>query len=387
MVEAGAIEPTIRDRWVPLTTAVILITLVGLSISLMIPLLALEMERMGVSSSMAGFNTATAGLGNIAVVPFIPALASRHGTQRVIFFTIVVLCITILAFKALPDIVIWFPLRFVLGACLGALFTLSEFWIASAAPPSKRGLVMGIYATALSIGFALGPLILALIGTIGWLPYAIAAGICLLGIATVLASPSAAPTLSSKHNTNVFALVLAAPAATLAALVFGASETASITHLPVIGVRAGYTEELAAIMVSILAAGNIVSQIPFGYLSDRMDRRLLLLIIAVFSFALLIGFGLALDYFWLAAILLFCFGGVVGALYTVGLAHLGARYSGNDLADANAAFVILYSVGLTLGPPFVGGGIDLFGSIGFSFATGAIIAAYALLVLYRLVKH
>ncbi len=386
MVREDTAEPTIRDRFAPIATAILLITLVGLSISLMIPLLSLEMERMGVSSSLAGINTATAGLGNILVVPFIPRLAMRFGADRVILATIVILAATILAFKAVPDITAWFAFRFVLGACLGALFTLSEYWINAAAPNSKRGLVMGIYATALSSGFALGPILLSVFGTSGWPPYFAAAGIAMLGIVALFASSATAPGLGGKHSANVFFFILAAPAATLASLVFGAIETASIAHLPVIGVRSGYPEAQAAIMVSVLSAGNIVSQIPVGLLSDRMDRRRLLLIIATLSLILVIAFGQSLEHFWLAAVLLFCFGGVVGALYTVGLAHLGARYSGADLANANAAFVILYSTGLTFGPPFVGGGIDLFGNFGFSIACGAIIGAYALLVLFRLRK-
>jgi MFS family permease len=386
MVFADQTEPTIRERIVPISTAILLITLVGISLSIMIPLLSLEMERMGISSTLAGLNTASAGLGNIVVVPFIPALARQFGVRRVIFVTILILMVTILAFKAVPSIGIWFVFRFILGACLGAMFTLSEYWINAAAPPSKRGLVMGIYATALASGFTLGPLFLALVGTLGWLPYIVAALVCSLGIVTVFASSSAAPDLGEKHTVSVFSFILAAPAATMAALVFGAIETAGIAHLPVIGVRSGYSDATAAILVSVFSAGNIVTQIPMGMLSDRMDRRLLLLIIALSSLVLILAFGFALNYFWLLVALLFCFGGMVGALYTVGLAHLGARYSGADLASANAAFVILYSVGLTVGPPYVGLGIDLSENMGFSLACASITAAYAAIVFARLRK-
>jgi MFS family permease len=384
MATVSAAEPTIAERIVPITTAIVLITMVGLSISLMIPLLSLEMERMGVSSLLAGINTASAGLGNILIVPFIPRLATLFGTRRVILASILLLVCAIFAFKLVPYIGPWFIFRFVLGACLGALFTLSEFWISTSAPPSKRGLVMGIYATALSAGFALGPAILAVIGTIGWTPYIVASAICLMGIVTIFASTSDAPDIAAKHGTGIGKLILAAPAATMAALVFGVIETSSIAHLPVIGVRTGYDEASAAIMVSVFAAGNIVSQIPIGMLADRMDRRILLLALALSSLVLVTALGFVLAHFWLTQIMLFGFGGVVGALYTVGLAHLGARYSGSDLANANAAFVILYSVGLTFGPPFVGGGMDLFGNTGFSIAISIILAAYAALVFTRI---
>ena len=51
-------------------------------------------------------------------------------------------------------------------------------------------------------------------------------------------------------------------------------------------------------------------------------------------------------------------GGGIGSLYAVGLAHLGSRYSGPDLASANAAFIMLYALGMLGGPPIAGFGMD-----------------------------
>ena len=55
----------------------------------------------------------------------------------------------------------WFPLRAVLHVALTVLFILSEFWISTSAPPHRRGLVLGLYATVLSLGFAGGPWLFA----------------------------------------------------------------------------------------------------------------------------------------------------------------------------------------------------------------------------------
>jgi hypothetical protein len=74
----------------------------------------------------------------------------------------------------------------------------------------------------------------------------------------------------------------------------------------------------------------------------------------------------------------------VGSLYTVGLAHLGARFHGANLAAANAAFVMLYSVGLIAGPPAVGLGMDFADPYGFAYVIAATLGAYALMVASRL---
>ena len=75
--------------------------------------------------------------------------------------------------------------------------------------------------------------------------------------------------------------------------------------------------------------------------------------------------------------LLFVWGGLAGTLYTVGLAALGGRVPARDLAGANAAFVMLYNAGLILGPPLIGGGLDLAPPHGFAIASLALFLACA----------
>jgi MFS family permease len=81
--------------------------------------------------------------------------------------------------------------------------------------------------------------------------------------------------------------------------------------------------------------------------------------------------------------LLVIWGGIVGSLYAVGLAHLGSRYSGPDLASANAAFVMLYSLGMLGGPPIAGLGMDLISPNGFFFSIAGLLVVYLGLVCGR----
>jgi MFS family permease len=129
-----------------------------------------------------------------------------------------------------------------------------------------------------------------------------------------------------------------------------------------------------------------VSQVPLGWLSDQADRRKVLLLCALAGVAGAAAMPFALFDMRVFYTVLFIWGGFVGGLYTVGLAHLGARYKGAELANANAAFVMLYSIGLVVGPPFVGLGIDLFGVDGFAWSLVILLAAYAALVLARLTR-
>lgn len=367
-----------------LFAAIALVSLAGFGLSATIPLLSLELERMGVSSAMNGLNAAVAGIANILIAPVTPQLAGRFGVRRMIAGLILIDGVTVLLFPLLPGFWAWCLIRFAFGAALGALFILSEYWITALAPPERRGLIMGIYASFLALGFAAGPVVLSQAGTSGWPPYLAVSALFLAALGPLALAPKAPPDLSHSSRMRLGPLVAAAPVATLAALVFGAVETGAFSQLPLYGLRIGLVEADAALLITWTVLGNLAFQIPIGWLSDRIDRRKVLFICALFG---VVGCALmpALERMpWPQAILLFLWGGITGAIYTVGLAHLGSRFSGADIAQANAAFVMLYSCGLIVGPPYVGVGMDLFGSFGFPLSVGLLIAAYTLLVGWRI---
>ena len=365
--------------------AILTISAVGMGLSLMLPLLSLELERMGASGTLNGLNTAVGGLANIVIAPLVPMLARAMGQKRFIAAAIAVLILSVIAFRLMPGIPAWFVLRFTFGAAIGALFVISEFWITASAPEARRGTIMGIYATVLAAGFAAGPAVLAVTGTLGWPPYLACAALMLLAALPLWISPATLPPIEASPHPRVLPLVRVAPVATLAALMFGAVESGGFSQFPVFGLRLGLGETEAALLVTWTALGNLLFQIPLGWLSDRMDRRKVLLACALLGVAgnalmLAVPAGtpgfLALLFFW---------GGITGAIYTVGLAHLGSRFTGGEIAVANAAFVMLYSAGMIVGPPIVGVAMDAIGAPGFPLGLGALLAGYAVLVGWRVV--
>lgn len=370
-----------RDRVTAIAAAITCVAVVGIGLSLSIPLLSLEMERMGASGSMIGLNTAVGGLASIATVPFVPKLAARVGVLRLLLLAIALGAALLVGFKVFYDLVWWFPLRFLFSATLGALFVLSEFWITQAAPPARRGLVMGIYATVLALGFAIGPGLLVLLGTDGFAPYV--AGAVLFGIAAlpIALARGVSPTIARESGgVRFLAYLRLVPAATLAAFIYGAVETGGFAILPLYGLKVGFDTQTAAGLVSAVALGNVLFAIPIGWLADRTDRGLVLLAASLVG---AVGAALipsASGSFPVLVVLLFVWGGVAGTLYTVGLAHLGASVRGPDLAGANAAFIALYSAGLMIGPPMIGAGMDLVEPQGFAWTLFALFAVYATIV-------
>ncbi len=372
-----------RSQTATIAAAVMLITLVGVSLSLFIPLLAITMERMGISSTMSGLNTAVAGLGTLCVAPFVPTLAARIGLRPILYGSILSSAVLAISFYLAP-FWLWFPLRFLFGAFIGTLFVLSEYWINAAAPPEKRGMVMGMYATMLAIGFVIGPVVLMFTGTTGAAPYLAGVAIYLLALIPLFLAGEDLPGIVEEKHAGVISYMTAVPVATFAGLVFGAIETGAFSLLPVYGLRSDMPEATAALLISIVVSGNIISQIPIGWLSDHSDRRKILLLCGVIGCVGAVAMPLTVSVPMAFYVVLFIWGGFTGGLYTVGLAHLGARFTGHELANANAAFVMLYSLGLVIGPPLVGLGMDSFGSHGFALALAGMLGAYALLVAARI---
>ncbi|MBP1850592.1 MFS transporter [Rhizobium halophytocola] len=372
-------------HWPSLVAAISSITAVGIAMGLGLPLLSIILEKRGIASTMIGFNSAMAGIAAMAAAPVTTRLAHAYGVAPTMLVAVVLSALSAVGFYYADAFWLWFPLRIVFHGATTTLFILSEFWINVAAPPSKRGFVLGLYATVLSVGFACGPLIFSLIGSDGLLPFAIGAVIILMAALPIYVARGESPKLDEKPPRHFFRYIFLVPTATAAVFVFGAVEAGGLSLFPIYATRSGFNESQAALLLTAMGVGNMVFQIPIGMLSDRLrDRRLLLTIMAVMG---LCG-SLALPYFsesWVVlAILLLFFGGCVSGLYTVGLSHLGSRLTGSDLAAANAAFIFCYAVGTVAGPQAIGAAMDFSGRHGFADAIAGFFSLYVLISLGRL---
>lgn len=373
-----------RQTTLSIAAAIACIVSVGIGLSLSIPLLSFALDAKGASRTVIGLNTAMGGVATILCAPFISGWARTFGVRAVLGVAIATGVVSLLAFLVVEPLWAWFPLRFVFGAALAVLFVLSEYWINAAAPEARRGLVLGIYATALSLGFAIGPQILTLVGTQGLAPFLAGSAIFALAALPVLLARGIAPVIEGKPSSGILTFLWAAPAGTLAALVFGASETGAIALLPLYGTAIGLDTMGAVSLVSIFVIGNVLFQIPIGMIADRIDRRWVLLFCASVGAAGMAAMAfLPLGLHGLMA-LLFVWGGIVAGLYTVGLAHLGSRFRGADLAQANAAFVVMYSIGLIVGPPMAGFGMDLWPPHGLPATLALLFAVYLAVVVTRI---
>ncbi|MDI7864384.1 MFS transporter [Rhizobiaceae bacterium n13] len=381
----GTSDPAEDIHWPSLVAAISAITAVGIAIGLGLPLLSIVLEKRGIASTLIGLNSAMAGLAAMAAAPITTKLAHDYGVAPTMLWAVLISAVSALGFYYADAFWMWFPLRFAFHGATTTLFILSEFWITAAAPPRRRGLVLGIYGTVLAMGFATGPLLFSVLGSEGILPFLVGAGAILLAAIPIFIARDESPVLGERPELHFMRYIFLVPAATAAVFVFGAVEAGGLALFPIFATRIGFSESHAALLLTIMGIGNMIFQIPLGMISDRMrDKRPMLGIMAFVGFvgALMLPF-LVHDWFLMAVVLLF-WGGSVSGLYTVGLSHLGSRLTGADLVAANAAFIFCYAVGTVAGPQVIGASIDLYGNDGFAWAIAMFFGLFVVLSALRL---
>jgi MFS family permease len=168
---------TAEERRRSLAAVMSCVGMSGLCFGLTAPLLTLLLERQGVDAVLIGLSAATSSLAVLFVGPLVPALVSRLGTLGALYSAVAVAVAALLLLPLFPNVYAWFPIRFVLGAAIAVQWIASEIWVNRISTDEGRGTTVGIYAMLFAVGFAVGPLLIVAVGSVGWTPFLVSAGL------------------------------------------------------------------------------------------------------------------------------------------------------------------------------------------------------------------
>lgn len=371
-----------RERRLGLTAAYtcVLGTTIGLGLTL--PLLPLEIERAGYSAFFNGLNGTVGGLALLMTAPLVPAAAARFGPVRLLVasFALAAIC---LALIPVTPVWAWFPIRFLLNVALQSLFVVSEVWINTIATERNRGRLIGLYGALATGGFAAGPALAAQFPEGSAMPFWLGAGAILIGLGPVLAARAVAPVIEHASLRGVAAVLTISALPIAAALAHAAAETAATSFLPVFAVREGWLQSEALLLITVFGLGNVLLQVPIGWLADKVDRVRLLVLCAVLGCIGGVLLPLSTHSPILLTVLVFVWGGAIIGIYTIGLTLVGQVFRGAALAPASAAFAFAYALGSILGPGTAGFSMDVLGNAGLGWFIASICAAYAIFCVMR----
>lgn len=318
---------------------------------LMPPLTSLMLERRDVGTAWIGLVGAAPWIGLVLATPLIAHAIARFGLRRVYRAGIGLSAAVVIGFLATAALPMWLVLNAVLGIGLGLRWIAADTFVTGVVPAAQRGVLLGAYETLAAGAIGLGPLVLALTGTLGWLPYGAALLLLAVQFAGSFALPDQPMETAAVPWWRAAAQVAHADRSILiAAFLCGVLEGIATSVLPVYGVRSGLSGDNAALLVTALGAGSIASQIPLGMLTDRLGLRIMYGAAGVTVAVLGTLLPLALGSLVAAWLLLAAWGGLAAGLFLFALIGAGQIFSGIALVHAVAGLAVTYTLGGALGP-------------------------------------
>lgn len=271
----------------------------------------------------------------------------------------------LILYPALTEPWAWVIGRVIIGFCFCGVYITAESWLNDAATNENRGKALSLYMIVQMAGIILAQYLLVL-GDVG--------GFILFIIPSVLVSMSFAPVLLSNRPTPAFAatkplpirrLIRASPLACMGMFLLGSVFAAQFGMSAVYGSRAGLTVGQISLMVSLTYLAALVLQYPIGWLSDRMDRRKLILGLAVFGgVGSLLSFAFA-GHYWLILFSAAAVGGTSNPLYALLIAYANDYLDRADMAAASGGLLFINGLGAIAGPLILGWIMDNLGASGF----------------------
>ena len=370
-----------RIPWAAMAGLIATVTLGAVAMGVPYPLLSFILERQGTAPGLIGVSAAMMPLGFIVSAYLTPALARRVGAARLAILCSILAALTLVAIAWTQDVWAWMPLRFLLGFFTKPAYVISETWLISITPASRRGRIMGLYSAIVSGGFAIGPLSLGLVGTQGWPPFIIAIMALLLCGLIVLAVVPRLPKMSVEGEaTSVGGFFALAPLLLFAVFAAAAFEQTLISLFPVYGAAFGSSESRIASLIACFIAGDAALQIVLGRAADRFGSTRIMLFCALASLAGCLALSSSFDS-WLIWPLVFVWGGVSFGIYTMTLIQLGERFTGQALIAGNAAFAFVWGVGGIVGSPATGLAMQLIGHQGLPSSLGLLCCVLAVFLM------
>ena len=351
-----------RSSWL-LAVLIFAVSVVGLSMGTSLPLVALRLHASGSGSLLIGLFSALPAAGMILAALLVGRLSRRYSGRR-LYLACFALCLlgTAALLPTEPPLALLAGARLLLGIGMGVLVILGESWVNELCDERRRGQVVALYAACFTGCQLGGPAMIGLFGAQSAWPALLVVLANLLALALVWHSLPAAwsePTEAGPRRFSLLGFVRVAPALCLGVLFFAFFDAVVLSLFPVYASGHGWAVGVAALMASVILAGDMLFQVPLGWLSDRLDRRALHLGCGVLTLAL----GLALPWLivqrellWPALVLL---GAAAGGIYTLALVLIGQHFRGPDLVTANACVGLLWGVGSLLGPLLSGALMDV----------------------------
>jgi MFS family permease len=350
-------------------------------------LLGLRGELEGFSTLALSFVMSAYFLGFLFSSRFTPELIRRVGHVRVFAAMGSMISAVLILYPTLVDPVAWTIGRVIMGFCFCGVYITAESWLNDASSNATRGKALSLYMIVQMAGIVFAQYIVSQGDVSGYVIFIIPSVLVSLAFAPILLSARPMPAFSATKPMKIKNLIKTSPLGCVGMFLLGGVFAAQFGMSAVYGSRVGLSVGEISFFVSAIYIAALVLQYPIGWLSDRMDRRVLIIWIALIGgTGSLIAF-LVPGYFVLIIISGAIVGGTSNPLYALLIAYTNDYLEKEDMAAASGGLLFINGLGAIMGPLIVGLMMDVIGDNGFWLFTAVLMLGVGGYGIYRATRR
>ncbi|GGJ83969.1 MFS transporter [Pseudomonas matsuisoli] len=344
----------------PISSLLCGVALLLLGNGLLNTLLTVRGSAEGYSSTLLGLAMSGYFVGFLVGIWIARPLIRRVGHIRVFAFYAALAAATALMHVLVVDIWVWMVLRVLYGIALVTLYTVVESWLNAQTPGEQRGQVFAIYMVVNLGSLALAQQLLQLDDPLNFTLFAVAAVLICCAVMPLAITRQAQPPVPDTPHTNLRHLFNVAPIAVVASLLSGLALGAFWGMAPVYAGLQGFSASDIGTLMSVTILGGAVLQLPIGRLSDRFDRRTILIGVVALATVVSVLIALLSEKTPLMA-MMFLFGGLSFAIYPIAMAQLIDQLNPEEILSGSSGLLMLNGAGSAVGPLLAGVLMDAVG--------------------------
>jgi MFS family permease len=328
-----------------------------IGVALLLAGAGLQITLLPLRGSAEGFGTVALGvIGSSYYVGFVsgcltgPYVIVRAGHIRAFTALVAMATAAVLAYALAPYAVAWAVFRGITGFCLAGFYLVIESWLNDRASNETRGFVMSSYIGVNLAALATGQMLVTLYPVEGYRSFILAGILTALAIVPVALTRSAQPAPITIVRFRPRQLYDVAPVSLVSCFMIGIALGAFWGLGPLSLDEDGFSVTEVAGFMSIAVVGGAIAQYPVGRVSDRMDRRVVLLALLIGSAATSLILGLFSPMGALLAVLGFVFGALAMPGYSMAAAHGYDKTAREDMVPTGATMLLANGLGSMIGP-------------------------------------
>jgi MFS family permease len=347
--------------------------------------IALRASQEGFSTSVIGFVGAGYSIGFAIGCIYVTRVLRAIGHIRTFSAMAAIASASAIAMVLIIDPIFWFAMRLVAGICFASLFATVESWLNASVTNANRARTLSVYRLVDLGSVTAAQYLIPGIGIGGFELFAIVAMALSLSLVPISLADRSSPTVPEAIRFDVKKLWNISPLATIGCIVVGLTNAAFRNLGPIYAHDIGLSVTAIASFMSAGIVGGVVLQYPLGIYSDRLDRRLIILVAT---------FGSALAALYLAffaggdelknLIGIFVFGAFAMPLYSLCSAHANDHAGEGEHALVSAGMLFFWSCGAIIGPLFASVLLQFFGPQALFLYTAVILVAFMVYTAVRI---